>query len=66
MNLMGINSYLQQFIKGVIIALAVIWDIMSKTRKTYKKGRPLSGDTLSPAKTAPIVPPAPTDTTKTN
>lgn len=38
MNLMGIDSYLQQFIKGLIIALAVIWDIYSKERKTYKKG----------------------------
>jgi inositol transport system permease protein len=37
MNLLGINSYMQQFIKGVIIALAVIWDIYSKERKTYKK-----------------------------
>lgn len=37
MNLLGINSYMQQFIKGVIIALAVIWDIYSKDRKSYKK-----------------------------
>lgn len=38
MNLLGINSYMQQFIKGVIIAFAVIWDIYSKERKTYRKG----------------------------
>lgn len=38
MNLVGVNSYLQQLIKGAIIALAVIWDIYSKNRKTYKKG----------------------------
>lgn len=39
MNLIGVNSYLQQFIKGLIIALAVVWDIYSKDKKTFKKGR---------------------------
>lgn len=39
MNLVGINSYIQQFIKGFIIALAVVWDIYSKERKTYRKGK---------------------------
>ena len=37
MNLTGVDSYLQQFSKGLIIALAVIWDIYSKEKKTYKK-----------------------------
>jgi inositol transport system permease protein len=32
MNLMGIGSYMQQIIKGGIIALAVAYDIMSKRR----------------------------------
>lgn len=36
MNLVGVNSYLQQMIKGFIIALAVVWDIISKEKKTYK------------------------------
>lgn len=39
MNLTGVDSYLQQFIKGLIIALAVIWDIYSKDKKTYKKSK---------------------------
>ena len=39
MNLIGVNSYLQQFIRGFIIALAVVWDIHSKETKSYKKGR---------------------------
>lgn len=36
MNLTGINSYVQQIVKGIIIALAVIWDIYSKNKKTTK------------------------------
>lgn len=36
MNLIGVNSYVQQIIKGGIIALAVIWDIHSKSKKTTK------------------------------
>lgn len=36
MNLIGIDSYVQQIVKGVIIALAVIWDIHSKTKKTTR------------------------------
>lgn len=39
MNLMSIDSYIQQIVKGAIIAVAVILDIVSKTRQTYKKGR---------------------------
>lgn len=66
MNLMGINSYLQQLIKGVIIALAVIWDIMSKTRKTYKKGRPLSGGSSAPAEPAPAAQPTTPSSPQTN
>jgi len=33
MNLMGIGSYMQQIIKGGIIALAVAYDIMFKSRR---------------------------------
>lgn len=36
MNLLGVDSYVQQIIKGVIIAFAVIWDIRSKSKKTKK------------------------------
>ena len=36
MNLTGVDSYVQQITKGIIIALAVIWDIKSKSRKTKK------------------------------
>lgn len=39
MNLMSIDSYIQQMVRGAIIAVAVIWDIYSKTRQTYKKGK---------------------------
>jgi inositol transport system permease protein len=37
MNLLGINSYLQQIIKGSIIALAVIMDIRAKNRRSKPK-----------------------------
>lgn len=37
MNLTSVNSYLQQIIKGLIIALAVIYDIYAKSRRTRKK-----------------------------
>lgn len=36
MNLAGVDSYIQQIVKGVIIALAVIWDIRSKSKKSSK------------------------------
>jgi inositol transport system permease protein len=36
MNLVGVDSYVQQIVKACIIALAVIWDIRSKSRKTRK------------------------------
>lgn len=36
MNLKGIDSYVQQIVKGAIIALAVIYDIRSKNKKTTK------------------------------
>lgn len=39
MNLMSIDSYIQQMVRGAIIAIAVIWDIYSKSRQTYKKGK---------------------------
>lgn len=37
MNLTSVNSYLQQIIKGAIIALAVIYDIYAKNARTKKK-----------------------------
>jgi inositol transport system permease protein len=36
MNLNGVDSYIQQMIKGLIIAVAVVFDIRSKSRKTRK------------------------------
>ncbi len=36
MNLIGVDSYIQQILKASIIAFAVIWDIKSKARKTRK------------------------------
>ena len=36
MTLMGINSYIQQIVKGAIIVLAVSFDVMSKSKKTKK------------------------------
>lgn len=37
MNLVGVQSYIQQIVKGVIIALAVIYDIYSKGKRDTKK-----------------------------
>ncbi len=36
MNLQNVNSYLQQVVRGLIIALAVIYDIKSKNKRTIK------------------------------
>ena len=36
MNLTGVGSYIQQIIRGAIIALAVIYDIQSKNRRTRR------------------------------
>lgn len=36
MNLLGVNSYIQNIIEGAIIVIAVAFDIMSKNRKTSK------------------------------
>lgn len=36
MNLMGVNSYIQQIVQGAIIVLAVAFDVMSKSKKTQK------------------------------
>ena len=36
MNLNGVDSYVQQMVKGLIIAVAVVFDIRSKSRKTRK------------------------------
>jgi inositol transport system permease protein len=37
MVLSGVNSYLQEMVRGGIITLAVAYDIFAKTRKTKKK-----------------------------
>jgi inositol transport system permease protein len=37
MVLTGVNSYLQEIVRGAIIALAVIYDIMAKTKRTKGK-----------------------------
>lgn len=37
MNLTGVDAYLQQIVRGAIIALAVIYDIWAKTRRTKRK-----------------------------
>ena len=37
MVLQGVNSYLQQIIRGAIIALAVIYDINAKNRRSKRK-----------------------------
>lgn len=37
MNLIGIDSYLQQVVRGIIIGGAVIWDIYFKNKKTFTK-----------------------------
>ncbi|GMQ56087.1 ABC transporter permease [Vallitalea sediminicola] len=37
MVLTGVNSYLQQIVRGAIIALAVIYDIWAKTKRTKSK-----------------------------
>ena len=34
MNLLGVQAYSQQVVRGVIIVLAVIWDIHSKQRRS--------------------------------
>lgn len=39
MNLLSINSYIQQMVRGLIIAVAVIWDLYSKNKQNYKKGK---------------------------
>ena len=39
MNLVSIDSYIQQMVRGLIIALAVIWDIYSKNKQTNIKAR---------------------------
>lgn len=36
MNLIGVNSYIQQIIEGAIIVLAVAFDVVSKSRKNHK------------------------------
>lgn len=36
MNLASVNSYMQQIVRGAIIALAVIYDIWTKNRRTNK------------------------------
>ncbi len=36
MNLIGVNAYIQQVIKGAIIVLAVTFDVVSKSKKSQK------------------------------
>ena len=36
MNLIGVNSYIQQLIEGTIIVLAVAFDVVSKSKKSQK------------------------------
>lgn len=36
MNLLGVNSYIQQIIEGAIIVLAVAFDVVSKSKKSRK------------------------------
>ena len=36
MNLLGVNSYIQQVIEGSIIVLAVAFDVVSKSKKSSK------------------------------
>ncbi|QEN08184.1 ABC transporter permease [Oceanispirochaeta crateris] len=43
MNLTNVNSYLQQIVRGAIIALAVIYDINSKSKKNKKNLGNISG-----------------------
>ena len=38
MNLASIDSYLQQVVRGFIIAVAVIWDIYSERKEDTEKG----------------------------
>jgi len=54
MNLLGVGSYMQQIIKGAIIALAVAYDIMSKT----KRSRRILGDIGAPPEGAKPTPAA--------
>lgn len=37
MNLMSIDSYIQQIVRGAIIAFAVIWDIYSNHVRPIKR-----------------------------
>ncbi|WP_326974648.1 ABC transporter permease [Caproicibacter sp. BJN0012] len=37
MNLMGVNSYIQKVLKGILIILAVVFDIATKNKKTAAK-----------------------------
>lgn len=43
MVLTGVNSYLQQIVRGAIIALAVIYDIWAKTKRIARKKGNLEG-----------------------
>ena len=36
MNLVGVNAYIQNVIEGLIIVLAVAFDIISKSRQVHK------------------------------
>jgi inositol transport system permease protein len=36
MNLVNVNAYMQQIVRGAIIALAVIYDIWAKNKRTKR------------------------------
>jgi inositol transport system permease protein len=48
MNLTGINPYVQQIIKGVIIVLAVILDLRAKNRRLVVKELPVEKNNSAP------------------
>lgn len=50
MVLTRVNSYLQQIIRGAIIALAVIYDIWAKSKRTKRKLRSVEADSKETAK----------------
>lgn len=49
MNLTGVDSYIQQIIRGSIIALAVIYDIWAKGHRSIKRSIPGQGKKELPA-----------------
>jgi inositol transport system permease protein len=52
MNLMGVGSYMQQIVKGGIIAMAVAYDIMSKSKRSKRILGDVAGPPAGPAAAA--------------